>query len=192
MIEVKSVLAYLLIVSYFVVERLLRKGEKALSLQAGEFDRGSSRILLMSGLFNIFLVLAAPVLNAYQIGNWRNGYVGWFGILLMLSGLGLRYWAARTLGEFYTRTLQITEDQQIVDLAPYSVIRHPGYLGTYLMVIGAGFAIANYPVLSLAAIIGLLSRIYRIQAEEKMIAAAFPKTYETYSAKTWRLIPFLY
>jgi hypothetical protein len=66
---IAAVLAYLLIVCYFVIERLLRKGEKALSLQAGASDRGSSRILWISGLFNILLVLFAPILNVYQRGR---------------------------------------------------------------------------------------------------------------------------
>jgi hypothetical protein len=85
------VLAYLLIISYFVIERLLRQGEKALSLQAGESDRGSSKVIWISGLLSILLVLLAPILNAYQIGYWNSAYVGWVGLLLMLGGLILRY-----------------------------------------------------------------------------------------------------
>jgi hypothetical protein len=42
---ITTVLAYLLIICYFIVERLLRKGEKALSLQASESDRGSSKVI---------------------------------------------------------------------------------------------------------------------------------------------------
>ncbi|GET41547.1 methyltransferase family protein [Microseira wollei] len=189
---ITAALAYLFIVCYFVIERLLRKGEKALSLQAGASDRGSSRILWISGLFNILLVLFAPILNAYQIGYWHSGYVGWLGLLLMLAGLVMRYWAANTLGEFYTRTLQIVEAQRIVDQAPYNIIRHPGYLGTFLMEIGAGLAIANWIVLLLVAGIGMRSRFYRIPAEEEMLVTTFPEQYNIYKAKTWRLIPFIY
>ena len=65
----------------------------------------------------------------------------------MLAGLTIRYWAARILGEFYTRTLQTIEGQHIIDRAPYSIIRHPGYLGTFLMEIGAALALANWLVL---------------------------------------------
>lgn len=187
-----AVLAYLLIIGYFVIERLLRKGEKALSLQTGAADWGSSRILWMSGLLNILLVLFAPVLNADQIGDWNSASVGWIGLLLMLGGLSLRYWAAKTLGEFYTRTLQTVEGQQIIDQTPYNVIRHPGYLGTFLMEMGAGLAIANWIVLGTIVIIGIASRTYRIWVEEEMLKTAFGEQFRVYSETTWRVIPFIY
>ncbi|GAB4380697.1 MAG: hypothetical protein Kow00121_37450 [Elainellaceae cyanobacterium] len=187
-----TVLAYLLIICYFIIERSLRQGEKALSLQAGEADRGSSKLIWISGLLGILLVLLAPMLNAYRIGFWNNGYISWLGLLIMLNGLGLRYWAAKVLGEFYTRTLQTVEGQQIIEQAPYSTIRHPGYLGTFLMEIGAGLAIANWIVLAIVVITGIVSRVYRIQVEEEMLNAAFEERYKVYSKTTWRLVPFIY
>jgi len=187
-----TVLAYLLIICYFVIERLLRRGQKALSLQAGESDQGSSKVIWISGLLSILLVLFAPILNAYHIGYWNSPYGGWVGLLLMLGGLILRYWAAKTLGEFYTRTLQTVEGQKIIDQAPYSVIRHPGYLGTFLMEIGAGLAITNWVVLAIIVVIGVLSRTYRIQVEEEMLKTVFGEQHRVYSEKTWRLIPFIY
>jgi protein-S-isoprenylcysteine O-methyltransferase len=33
---------------------------------------------------------------------------------------------------------------------------------------------------------------YRIQAEEAMLADAFPQEYPGYASHTWRLIPFIY
>ena len=146
-INITIITAYFLIIFYLVIERLLRKGEKALSLKAGASDRGSTQIMLINRLFSIFLVLLAPILNVYQIGNCNSMYIGWVGLLLMLAGLSLRYWAAKTLGEFYTRTLQIIEGQRIFDQAPYSIIRHPGYLGVFLMDIGASLAVRNWVVL---------------------------------------------
>jgi protein-S-isoprenylcysteine O-methyltransferase Ste14 len=187
-----TVLAYFLIACYFVMERSLRKSKQALNLKPEASDAGSSQILWIGGAISILLVIAAPALNTYQIGYWSNANVGWIGVLLMLSGLVMRYWAAKTLGEFYTRTLQIVEGQEIVDRVPYNIIRHPGYLGTQLMEIGAGLAVTNWVVLLAAVVIGITSRIYRINAEEKMLKARFGEQYKVYSDKTWRLVPFVY
>ena len=79
-----TVFAYGLIASYFIIERTFRKGDEALSLEAGECDRGSSRFILFSGLANIVLVLLAPALNVLGIGFWNSGYGCWLGISLML------------------------------------------------------------------------------------------------------------
>jgi protein-S-isoprenylcysteine O-methyltransferase Ste14 len=192
MMTITAALAYVLIAGYFVIERSLRQGQQSLSLKPGPDDAGSSQVLWISGMISIVLVMAAPALNSYQIGCWSHSNIGWLGLILMLGGLTMRYWAAKTLGNCYTRTLQIVEGQEIVAQAPYSLIRHPGYFGTLLMEIGAGLAVENWIVLLVATIIGIASRTYRINAEEKMLSARFAEQYEAYSAKTWKLVPFLY
>jgi protein-S-isoprenylcysteine O-methyltransferase Ste14 len=189
---ITTVSAYLLIFCYFVMERSLRVSKQALNLKPEASDAGSSQVLWLSGMVNILLFMAAPVLNTYQVGDLRYVHVGWLGVLLMLGGLMMRYWAAKTLGAFYTRTLQIVEGQEIVDQAPYNVIRHPGYLGTLLMEIGAGLAVMNWVVFLAVVVIGITSRMYRISAEEKMLKARFGEQYKVYSGKTWKLVPFLY
>jgi len=174
------------------MEQLLRKGKQALNLKPGVADAGSSQVLWIGGTIGILLVIAAPILNTYEIGYWSHVNIGWLGLALMLGGLAMRYWAAKTLGESYTRTLQVIEGQKIVDRAPYNVIRHPGYLGTLLMEIGAGLAVTNWVVLLAVVVIGITSRAYRIGAEEKMLEASFGEEYKIYSDKTWKLVPFLY
>lgn len=189
---ITTVFAYLLITGYFLMERLLRRDQQSLNLIPGKVDAGSSQVLWISGAISILLALAAPALNIHCIGSLSHKNIGWLGLILMLGGLAMRYWAANTLGNFYTRTLQVVEGQEIVNQAPYNVIRHPGYLGTFLIEIGAGFAVMNWVVLLAAVFIGITSRAYRISIEEKMLAASFGKQYEAYSDKTWRLIPLLY
>ena len=110
----------------------------------------------------------------------------------MLCGLSLRYKAARTLGKFYTRTLQVAKEQTVVTQAPYNIIRHPGYCGTFLMDLGAGLALNNWVITSMVAILGILWRIYRLEIEERMLAVYFGEQYKVYQNKTGKLIPFVY
>jgi protein-S-isoprenylcysteine O-methyltransferase Ste14 len=189
---ITAVSAYLLIACYFWMERLLRKNRQALDLNPGAADAGSSQVLRIGGAIGILLAIAAPALNTHRIGDWSYAKIGWLGLILMIGGLAMRYWVAKTLGKFYTRTLQIVEGQEIVNQAPYNVIRHPGYLGTFLMEIGAGLAVTNWVVFLVAVVIGIMSRAYRIDVEEKMLKENFEKRYKAYSDKTWRLIPLLY
>ena len=187
-----TVLVYVLIGSYFVVERSLRKGSAALSLKPEERDAGSSLFLAVSSIIEMIGAVSAPILNHYQIGSWQNITASRLGIAIMISGLVLRYWAAKTLGEFYTRTLQTVDGHQIIELAPYSLIRHPGYLGTLLLSVGASLALANGLVMAVVVPVGFWARLYRMGAEERMLAATFPEQFENYRHKTWRLIPYLY
>jgi hypothetical protein len=87
---ITTVLTYTLIACYFVMERSLRKGKQALNLKPGAADAGSSQALWVSGVISIMLVIAAPLFNAYGVGYWHYGNVGWLGLILMIcnySGL---------------------------------------------------------------------------------------------------------
>lgn len=191
-IDITTVIAYLFVLAYFVVERALRKGETALSFQPDHQDQGSSYLILGVGLLMLFLLALAPVVNSLGIGDMNHSYGAWIGVLIMLIGLVLRYEAAQTLGEFYTRTLKVVEGHQIVEQGLYRIIRHPGYLGLSVMEIGAGLAVNNWIILVVILCAGLVSRLYRMHVEERMLESRFGEHYRIYSQKTWRLIPFLY
>jgi protein-S-isoprenylcysteine O-methyltransferase Ste14 len=184
--------AYGLIVCFLVMERLARQGKEAKSLECGPFDRGSTRLLGGAFLAAMVILLLAPVLNVLQVGAMGPTAVGWVGIGLMLSGIALRFWAARVLGRFYTRTLRIAGEQPVIDHGPYKVLRHPGYSGDLVMWAGAGLATLNW-VAALAVIVGMCGAYYyRIRCEEEMLRSALGQPYETYRARTWRLVPFVY
>jgi protein-S-isoprenylcysteine O-methyltransferase Ste14 len=121
-----------------------------------------------------------------------SAVVGWVGIGLMVGGIALRFWANQVLGRFYTRTLRIADDQPVIDHGPYKVLRHPGYSGTLVMWAGAGLASLNW-VAAAAVIVGMCGAYcYRIRCEEEMLRSALGQPYETYRARTWRLVPFAY
>jgi protein-S-isoprenylcysteine O-methyltransferase Ste14 len=110
----------------------------------------------------------------------------------MLTGLALRIWASRVLGSFYTRTLRTEAEQHLIAEGPYRLIRHPGYLGSLLLWLGAGLATSNWIAVTAISFPTLGSYWYRIQAEEAMLANAFPQEYQGYASRTWRLIPLIY
>lgn len=190
--SVTFAIACLLLISYFAIERWLRKGTVALSLQASKVDGGSSKSMWLVVLLGIVLLIIAPFLNDNGIGYLNLRGLAWLGILSMSIGLFLRYWAAKVLGASYTRTLQIVEGQQLINSSPYNIIRHPGYCGTLLIDIGAACAINNAIVILLIAIAAISWRVYRIKVEEEMLATFFTDEYAAYTAKTWKLIPLVY
>lgn len=114
------------------------------------------------------------------------------GLVLQATGLGLRAWSMRRLGQFYSRTLRTEgSEHQVIDSGPYRFIRHPGYAGSLL--IWTGFALASRSAPVLALVGGLMGRAYqqRIAAEEDLLRRELPG-YLDYSSRTKRLIPFLW
>src|SRR5579884_3563373 len=98
----------------------------------------------------------------------------------MIAGLLLRAWANRALGSSYTRTLRVDAEQRVIQAGPYRLVRHPGYLGTMMVWIGAPLAAGNGIV---AAVVGfILLRAYRnrIAAEERLLRDTFGANYRDY------------
>jgi protein-S-isoprenylcysteine O-methyltransferase Ste14 len=187
-----TVAAWALIACFLVMERFMRQGLAARSLEAGPFDRGSSRRLGGAFAAGILGLILAPLLNALGLGALGHQSVGWVGVALMVAGIALRYWAARTLGRFYTRTLRVADGQVLVERGPYRMVRHPGYSADLLMWAGAGLATLNWVVATVLVLVMVWSYRYRIACEEAMLLVTLAPHYQSYRERTWRLIPYIY
>jgi protein-S-isoprenylcysteine O-methyltransferase Ste14 len=139
------------------------------------------------------VLVAAPLLNLVKMGQLpRPSIIAWVGVGAMVLGLWLRIWSMQVLGRFYSRTLQISEGQTIVQHGPYRWIRNPGYLGSLLVWVGFGLASGNWLTTLTTALLMSLAYQYRIVAEEAMLLEAFGDLYRGYMGRSWRLLPLIY
>jgi protein-S-isoprenylcysteine O-methyltransferase len=111
------------------------------------------------------------------------------GIALMLGGIAIRTAAAQNLGAYYTLNLGIQPGQAVYSQGLYRWVRHPGYAGTAIALVGLGVALGNwYSVLAIAVVVPGLAA--RIALEERMLKRSFGDTYTAYCRRTrWRLMP---
>src|SRR5215813_12192758 len=176
-----NVVSYLLIGSFLVLQRVLRRGEQARSLRPNREDKCTTRLIGLAFGFSILALILAPLLNRFEVAHLGLGFpVGWVGVTLMLGGLALRWWANAVLGRFYTSTLRLAQDQQIVKEGPYRLVRHPGYAGVLVLWLGAGLASQNWLVAGIIVILMSVAYAYRIRSEESMLLTAFGETYRDY------------
>ncbi len=189
---VTTLIAYVVLVAFLVIEGRLRQDEQAKRLQAGASDQSSTCRVGLSFGACIVMLLVTPLLNLAGIGRIERAEVGWIGVAVALIGIGLRVWAAVVLGRFYTRTLLTSDDQQIVERGPYRLIRHPGYLGVLLLWIGTALATTNGIAIVVIVVLMSTAYSYRIGVEETMLASRFGQDYDAYRKHTWKLIPLLY
>ena len=115
----------------------------------------------------------------------------WIGVAMMAAGLGLRAWSMVVLGRFYTRTLRVVGDQQVVTAGPYRCIRHPGYAGSLLVWTGYCLGSGNWIALIVVAVLMLAAYGWRIRSEERLLVDAFGDAYASYQHRTARLVPFI-
>ncbi len=186
-------LTYIIIISFFIIERFIRKGKDAKTLNKSSYDKYSTLILAFSITFSFIILIITPILNYYNIFYINLNYrFIIFGYLLILIGLIIRILAAKTLGKFYMRTLRKTDNHEIISKGIYNFIRHPGYLEIILLYLGASITIDNYISFIVINILIFSTYLYRMNVEEKMQIDIFGEKYKAYIKKTKRLIPFIY
>ncbi|MEU8006225.1 isoprenylcysteine carboxylmethyltransferase family protein [Catellatospora sp. NPDC049111] len=159
--------------------------------EANLADRGSRRVVVFA--------IGAGVIAATAVARYMpaaaippSAALGWIGFGLLVSGMALRIWSIRTLGRYFTFTVQTSGDQAVIATGPYRVIRHPGYAGLLLVSAGIGLLLANWlaeVVVIAAAAAGL---VHRITVEERALLRDLGSAYREYAATRARLIPFIW
>jgi len=187
---IATFISYFLILVFFIMERFIRVGTDARSLSKTKFDRNSTNVVALALIVSTVILIITPFLNNL-FGRINIKYFGFLGIILMILGLIIRIIAAKTLGKFYMRTLRKTDNHKIVKNGIYKFIRHPGYLGLFLLFIGAGIAVENFISLILIFVIMTVAYSYRIKVEEEMLIKIFGNKYKKYMKETKRIIPFI-
>lgn len=185
-----AVVAYVGMALFFSLESFLRRGSEAKSLDVGTWEKGTTAAIITA--YGI-AALGGPAGRYLGVGQIPSPLlVGAIGLGLMIAGLLLRIWSMNTLGQFYTRTLRVTTDHRIVRAGPYRWVRHPGYLSSLFVWLGAGLLFNNWIVTAMISALMAGAYLYRIAAEESMLVAAFGDEYRSYQRVSWRLLPFLY
>ena len=155
-------------------------------------DKGSHVVLLCLIVFGFLLgVLLALKVPATAITGAPD-ILFWLGILLIYAGIALRISAIKVLGRYFTTSVAVVADQQVVEDGPYRLIRHPSYTGFLITLLGFGLSLTNN-WLSLLAIMGcaLIGFSYRIRVEEHVLQEQLGQRYQEYMRRTKRLIPFV-
>lgn len=110
-------------------------------------------------------------------------------ILLLWAGAGFRLWAIHTLGIFFRGAVHVQEGHTVVRSGVYRCLRHPSYAGLLVALIGIGLVFDN--ILSWVIFVGcpLLSILYRLRTEERLLIDSLGAEYTDYAAQTKRLVP---
>lgn len=116
----------------------------------------------------------------------------WFGLVLFVGGIFLRFWSFRTLGRYFTFTVQTSSDQPVITDGPYRVLRHPSYAGLLLIVLSAGLLIGNWWSLLCLTVVTTGALVFRIRVEERALMQRVDDGYGSYAATHKRLVPFIW
>ena len=193
--------AAVIVIVLYAIQTEIRFGQRARSGRSRASDRSSTRVLSACAVVPVIGFALAMKANA-SFGTFLPGWfrgavlpggpvIEWVGVAFGGCGIALRLLAVLTLREHYTRTLLIQKEQAIERGGPYRWVRHPGYLGSLLVLNGIALASANWIVLFASLIATLSAYAYRIKVEDEMLVAALGDPYAEYRREVRALVPSL-
>ena len=163
---------------------LLRK-----RLNVKEKQKDQQLVVKLSGLmFLVGFILAGL---GKRFGWWMlPSWVSWVGAALFLLAYAM-YAEVMRENAFLSRTIEVQENQTVVDTGLYGIVRHPMYAATLILFLSMPLVLGSlwaflvflaYPII----IAG------RIRGEEQLLRAEL-SGYEEYCRKVkWRVIPFVW
>lgn len=140
--------------------------------------------------------LAVLPIGALDDGRFHWLPLSWWvcilGDVLYVIGTGIMTWA-QSVNKFFEPTVRLQEDrgQRVIDVGPYALVRHPGYVGG--IVLSAGMALALGSLWALIPV-GLMALVLvvRTKWEDETLQAKLPGYREYAGRVRYRLVPGLW
>jgi protein-S-isoprenylcysteine O-methyltransferase Ste14 len=162
------------------------------NLSAGEReDRGNRWVLVPLALLGLLGAYLPAYTERHDFWVIDGDAVRWLGVALSAVGGALRLLPVFVLGHRFSGLVAIQPGHRLVTGGIYGVIRHPSYLGLLVASLGWGLVFRSW-VGVLIALLTIPPILARIRAEENLLRAHFGAAYESYRARTARLVPGLY
>jgi protein-S-isoprenylcysteine O-methyltransferase Ste14 len=121
----------------------------------------------------------------YSLRPWPFGA----GFLCIIGGLWGFHLSHSDLGTYWSVTLELRENHQLITQGVYRNVRHPMYAALFLYSIGQALVLPNWIAGPSYFVAFAIVFALRIRAEEKMMLETFGEEYAKYMATSKLLVP---
>ena len=135
-------------------------------------------------------MLIVPALGHRLHWSMAPPYVAVAGDILVALGFLLIFFVYKE-NSFASATIELAPEQEVVSTGPYALIRHPMYVGGFIMLLGMPLALGSWCGLLVIVLI-MPALIWRLLDEESFLAKNL-RGYSDYRDKVrYRLLPFIW
>lgn len=176
------------IITFFIAVYFTKKNPEFLSRRAKVKERTNNKTPIYLKVYYIGFILLGIDFRFH----WSNEPL-WLVIIsniIVFAAYIFIFYVFRE-NSYASTVIQVENEQQVISSGPYSIVRHPMYLGMIIMSLLMPLALGSYfsliPMLLIMPI-----TIFRIKSEEKVLSHEL-NGYKDYCLKThYRLIPLIW
>lgn len=148
-------------------------------------------------LFILIMFAVGLIATIIDWGYIKKGQTGSYiaksiGVLFILLGLFLRIISIQLLGKQFTATVQIVQKHTLIIKGPYKIVRHPSYLGAFLVILGIPIFLESFFGIVTSFISMLIAYYCRIRVEEKTLVNYFGNQYKQYQQRSKKMFPYIW
>ncbi|MBQ5542321.1 MAG: isoprenylcysteine carboxylmethyltransferase family protein, partial [Erysipelotrichales bacterium] len=138
--------------------------EKRLNVKEKESEQ--REVILFSGLMFLAAFIAAGLSFRFQWGMFPKA-VSWAGAVIFLASYAL-YAEVLRENTYLSRTIEVQENQKVVDTGLYGIVRHPMYMATVTLFLSMGLVLGS--IVSFVLLFSYIPIIVkRIKNEEEVL-----------------------
>lgn len=144
----------------------------------------------------VLVALAAFYIARDKLGVLQRHFVPnapatqYFGVLLLVLGLGFSVWARFMLGRNWSGMVTVKENHVLITRGPYAWVRHPIYTGMLLALFGTAVVGGTLIGLLFMAVATLVLWL-KLRTEERFMLETFGEQYRAYRQRVKALIPYI-
>jgi protein-S-isoprenylcysteine O-methyltransferase Ste14 len=154
-------------------------------------DRSNRWVIAALGVLGLIDAWLPAYTDRIDFLTFGGEAVRWLGFVIYSIGGVVRLAPVFVLGRRFSGLVAIQPGHRLVTSGLYGVIRHPSYLGLFVLALGWGLAFRS-GVGVIIAVMMLVVLLARIEAEERLLSDTFGAEYDAYRSRTWRLVPYVY
>ena len=170
---------------------MIRKNPELLKkrLNAKEEQREQQDVVKLSGLMFLAAFILAGLNFRFQwivLPDW----ISWTAVAIFLISYGL-YAEVMRENTWLSRTIEVQEEQKVVDTGLYGVVRHPMYMSTLFLFLAMPLVLGSL-ISFLVMLVYIPIIVKRIRNEEQVLEEGL-EGYTEYKQKVkYRVIPFIW
>ncbi len=170
---------------------MIRKNPELLKkrLNAKEEQKEQQDVVKLSGLMFIAAFILAGLNFRFQwivLPDW----ISWAAVAIFLISYGL-YAEVMRENTWLSRTIEVQDEQKVVDTGLYGVVRHPMYMSTLFLFLAMPLVLGSL-ISFLVMLLYIPIIVKRIRNEEQVLEEGL-KGYTEYKQKVkYRVIPFIW
>ena len=179
-----------LVITIYLMRKDPKLLERRITVGPADEKETSQKIIQFFAQFSFLLILIVPALDHRYGWSVVSPYVNAIGDVLIVAGFYIVFLVFKE-NTYASALIEVDTDQKVIATGPYAWVRHPMYIGAFILLLGMPLALGSWwGILAVVPITAAI--VYRLLDEERFLAKNLPGYLEYEQKVRYRLVPFVW